>query len=137
LGTDLICGLPGETEDIFEKSLDFISALPLANIHMFKYSPRQGTDAAKFADRPQQGDVRRRMKILEKAEKKLARSFISSQIGREASFIAEKIEKDACIGGWSDNYIRTSVRSQNRTDELIRIRFLRMRDDSSFEAEAI
>ncbi len=137
LGTDLICGLPGETEDIFEKSLDFVSALPLANIHIFRYSPRQGTDAAKFAGRPQQGDVRRRMKILEEAEKKLARSFISSQIRKEATFLAEKIEKDAWAGGWSDNYIRTSVRSQNRTDELIRIRFLRTRDDSSLEAEAI
>ncbi len=136
LGTDLICGLPGESEDIFEKSLDFVSALPLANIHIFRYSPRQGTDAAKFAGRPRQCDVRRRMKILEKTEKKLSRSFISSQIGKEASFVSEKIEKDACAGGWSDNYIRTSVRSQNRADEPIRIRFLRMRGDSSIEAEA-
>ncbi|MFA6294789.1 MAG: tRNA (N(6)-L-threonylcarbamoyladenosine(37)-C(2))-methylthiotransferase MtaB, partial [Victivallales bacterium] len=50
LGTDIICGFPGETEELFEKSCSFISKIPFANLHVFCFSPRKGTPAADFPD---------------------------------------------------------------------------------------
>ncbi|HYR78825.1 MAG TPA: tRNA (N(6)-L-threonylcarbamoyladenosine(37)-C(2))-methylthiotransferase MtaB, partial [Candidatus Dormibacteraeota bacterium] len=60
IGTDLIVGFPGETERHFESYFKFVEALPLAYFHVFPYSVRAGTTAAKFSDRVKPADIKRR-----------------------------------------------------------------------------
>jgi threonylcarbamoyladenosine tRNA methylthiotransferase MtaB len=124
LGTDIICGLPGETDGIFEESASFIKKIGFANIHIFRYSPRRGTEAVNFAERPHSSTVKKRMKILDEIRKTAQDKFLLSQIGREASFIGEKKAGNNCLIGWSDNYIKTLLQShQTKINALVGIRF--------------
>ncbi|HRU01443.1 MAG TPA: tRNA (N(6)-L-threonylcarbamoyladenosine(37)-C(2))-methylthiotransferase MtaB [Victivallales bacterium] len=135
LGTDFICGLPGETEELFEKSINFLKKLPLANIHIFRYSPRIGTDAAKFPDRPANKDVFWRMKILEKLKEELSLQFIKSQVNKIATFIGEKKDNNMLIG-WSDNYIKTIVKGSEQ-GKLTNIKFIKIMENKKLLAELI
>lgn len=137
LGTDIICGLPGEDDKIFLESLDFIEKKPLANIHIFRYSPRTGTEAAKFANRPPDRDVKRRMKILANLKSELSTKFIDSQIGQIATFIGEKKYSKNFLTGWSDNYIKTTLKSESKPGELIKIKFIKSEYQNCLLSEKI
>lgn len=137
IGTDIICGLPGEDDKIFLQSLDFIEKMPLANIHIFRYSPRIGTEAAKFANRPHGRDVKKRMKILANLKSELSAKFIASQIGQNASFIGEKKYLKNFLTGWSDNYVKTTVKSESKLGEIIKIKFIKSEHQNCLLAEKI
>ncbi len=110
IGTDVIVGFPGETEEDFAVSLDFIEKMGFANIHRFIYSPRQGTAAAALPGRVH-GDVARERsgRLAAVAEKSAAR-FIRSQWGRELPVIFER-ESGGLLRGWSDNYLAVTAPS--------------------------
>jgi threonylcarbamoyladenosine tRNA methylthiotransferase MtaB len=123
IGTDIICGLPGETDALFQKSCEFVEKMALSNIHIFRYSPREGTEAAKFADHPHPAIVKKRMKILEEIKRRSSDKFLCSQIGNTATFIGEKKESGNLTSGWSDNYIKTYLKEKNAIGKLIKIKF--------------
>lgn len=104
IGTDVITGFPGETETLFKKSYDFIESLPLANLHIFRFSPRKGTPAASFSDQVPQRIARERAEKLAELEKKLSTRFLDSQIGQTLPVLIEKAGRLA--SGWSDNYAK-------------------------------
>ncbi|HPN85296.1 MAG TPA: MiaB/RimO family radical SAM methylthiotransferase, partial [Victivallales bacterium] len=137
IGTDLICGLPGESEDIFEESLRFISKIPFANIHIFRYSKREGTEAANFADLPKSSEVKMRMRRLENVKRISQERFLLSQIGSKATFIGEKKDRNGFVSGWSDNYIRTTLSASAPLEELLDIKFTSNNSDLSMQAEIV
>ena len=107
LGTDVIVGYPGETEELFAESLSFIESMKFANIHIFTFSPRAGTPAAKMPARVPKEVARERYLRLEAVAKKSAEAFRAEQIGKTLPVIFET-EKNSIITGWSDNYIEVS-----------------------------
>ncbi len=137
LGTDIICGLPGESDEIFAQSCEFIKSIPFSSIHVFRYSPRQGTETANFAERPQARLVRERMRKLEALKQSFQEKFLNAQIGLTTSFIGEKNEGNGFISGWSDNYIRTFLKDKKSLDKLINIRFTSRNNDMSMTAQII
>ncbi len=106
LGTDVICGFPGETDELFEKSCRFIESIPFANLHIFSFSPRKGTPAADFDDHVFPKEMKRRHQKLEAVEDALAGKFLDSQIGKTLKILIEKVRHSGETEGWSDNYIR-------------------------------
>jgi threonylcarbamoyladenosine tRNA methylthiotransferase MtaB len=109
LGTDIIAGFPGETEELFEKSYELLSTLPLANIHVFAFSPREGTPAANFADQVPKRIAKERADRLKKLSSRLSAKFADSQKGEKVMVLLEKETAPGIFEGWSDNYLRTTV----------------------------
>ncbi len=88
-GADLIAGFPTETDDMFTGSLDLVDACGLAYLHVFPYSPRKGTPAARM---PQvaRGTIKQRAALLrEKGDAALAR-HLSIQVGRSVEVLMER-----------------------------------------------
>ena len=108
IGTDIITGFPGETEDDFNDSLEFVSSLPVSYLHVFKYSKRKGTPAANFPCQVDPKVSEERHKILSELGATLSKRFIESQKGKIASVIFETNKKEI-LSGWSDNYIKANT----------------------------
>lgn len=108
IGTDIITGFPGETEEDFNDSLKFVSSLPVSYLHVFKYSKRKGTPAANFQDQVDPKVSEERHQVLSELGATLSKRFIESQKGKKASVIFETNKKEV-LSGWTDNYIKANI----------------------------
>ena len=113
--TDVIVGFPGETEEEFNKTYEFLKRLKLTKTHIFKYSPRKGTRAA---DMPNQldGNVKEeRSKLLIELNKKNEKDFISKYVGREMDVLVEQEVKNkpGIYEGYTRNYLKVEVSGLN------------------------
>ena len=108
IGIDVMVGLPGESEELFEKSLAYIKRIRPAFIHVFPYSRRPGTPAAQMEGQVSEQEKKRRVELMEKLCLELHDSFVNSQKGKKALVLFESKEKDGQMSGYSGNYIRVS-----------------------------
>ena len=108
VGTDVIAGFPGETDEDFEICAEFVRKMQFANAHIFTYSPRPGTPAAIMPDRPDGKTAGIRAGRLREIAADGKKEFILSQLGKELPVIFETSAK-GMLHGWSDNYIAVSV----------------------------
>lgn len=112
--TDLIVGFPGETEEEFKRTVDFIEEIAFSSMHVFKYSQRSGTPAARYSNqiKPQVKDARSKVvtAIARKNEEKFKKAFI----GRSKSVLYEHVidDEQLLFEGLTDNYIRVVSESQ-------------------------
>ena len=121
IGTDIIAGFPGETDDDFTECLDFVEKMQFANAHIFTYSPRPGTPAATMPNRPDGKTADERAARLRKVSARSKQNFIQSQLGKELQVIFETSSK-GMLHGWSDNYIAVSVpENQAKTGCITRL----------------
>ena len=112
--TDLIVGFPGETEEDFINSYNFIKKVGFNQIHVFPYSPREGTVAASFKD---QIDPRikgmRVDRILELSDE-LWDKYCKENVNQEVEVIIEKYDtKNKCYIGHSSNYLLLQIKDDN------------------------
>ena len=84
IGTDLIVGFPGETQEHFERYYAFVESLPLAYFHVFPYSVRSGTTAAKFSGRVPAAEIKRRAESAPPARREPAPEFRAALCWRPA-----------------------------------------------------
>jgi threonylcarbamoyladenosine tRNA methylthiotransferase MtaB len=127
--TDIIVGFPGETEAEFEESFDFCRQMEFARIHVFPYSPRRETEAARM---PRQvGDKvkkQRCQKMLALAEES-ARNFRQRFLGRTMTVLWEK-QSGGTWSGLTDNYIKVYTKSsEDLTNKLMPVRLAEVRGD--------
>jgi threonylcarbamoyladenosine tRNA methylthiotransferase MtaB len=102
---DVITGFPGETEEQFESAFNFISRLPLTDLHVFPYSKRPGTPAAGYPDQVT-GDVSKaRAERLRQLAADKYRSFAKSFIDEEVEVVVESGVKEGLFKGVSRNYL--------------------------------
>lgn len=87
--TDIIVGFPGETEEEFAETCAFVRSLGLLRAHLFPYSPRPGTRAARLPDRVPPETARRRSRLLRRIVDESAHAIAASQIGRTVRVLAE------------------------------------------------
>lgn len=112
LGTDVIVGFPGETEDTFAACERYLEELPLGLMHVFGYSPRPGTPAATMKGRPASAVVDRRLQTLLQLSAKKAAEFAQSQLD---STVQVLVEEGNPATGWSDNYLHVSLQPPHDT----------------------
>ena len=111
--TDIIAGFPGETEDEFAESLAFVQEMDFAGGHVFTYSPRPGTGAARMKGqvRPELG--KKRNHILHDALETSAKSYRQNFIGQKMYVLWESTSEIGDLGwqmeGWTGNYLRVSA----------------------------
>lgn len=110
IGADIIVGYPGETDAQFMETFELASKLPLTHFHVFPYSKRKNTTAAKMDNHIQSALKKDRVKTLIRlGEDKLA-AFTEKMIGRESEVLFER-EKDGYFEGYTSNYIKVRVKS--------------------------
>lgn len=106
-GIDVIAGLPGETEDLFEETYSFLKdRIKPAFIHVFPYSRRPGTVAAGWKDQVRDSVKTERVARLEALCGELHSTFVEKNKGRLSRVLWESDVKDGMMGGYSGNYIR-------------------------------
>ena len=111
--TDVIVGFPGETDEEFKKTLEFVEEIGFSAMHIFKYSPRQGTPAANYKNQVAKVVKEERSKQIEKLAKKNEKEFISRFQGKSFNVLFEqesKKQKDL-YEGLAHNYIRVFAKS--------------------------
>ena len=108
IGVDIIAGMRGETDELFEKSVEFVKGLEISKLHVFPYSERSGTKALDIPYIVSQHEKHKRVeRLLQVSEAKMA-EFIAKNIGTERSVLFESKEQNGLIFGFTDNYLKVS-----------------------------
>ena len=113
LSTDIIVGFPGETEDDFANSLDFVREINFARLHVFSYSPRPGTAASQFPHQINGKIKKERTRRMINLGKQLSHDFHQRYVGQRLNVLWETnvgADNDGLRWvGYTDNYIRVQV----------------------------
>lgn len=106
IGIDVITGFPTETTELFENAYAFLESLPFSYLHVFSYSKRPNTLAAKMKNLVLPGEIKERTKALRELSDKKTLLFYKSQIGATLSVIGEYKNGENHALGWAENYVR-------------------------------
>lgn len=117
--TDVIVGFPGETDEEFNITYDFLKKINFSKIHVFKYSPRKGTVAEKMENQIDEKTKEERSKKLIELSKKCEKYFIEKFVGKDLEILFEE-KKDGKWQGHTKNYIMVKTKN-NATKNLIKI----------------
>jgi threonylcarbamoyladenosine tRNA methylthiotransferase MtaB len=109
IGCDVIVGFPGETEDCFLETNDFLNALDISYLHVFTYSERDNTLAAKYEAPVSVEERRKRNRMLQILSEKKLRNFYLQHMGTLRPALLETKNKEGYLHGFTDNYIRVRV----------------------------
>ena len=106
IGVDILVGFPGETEEDFQQTYELVTKLPVAYLHVFPFSKRPGTPAAKMADQVPAKIKEARVAVLRKLDHKKRTTFYGSRIGAVHPVLVEAEKSaDGMAKGFTDNYI--------------------------------
>ncbi|MFB6258670.1 MAG: tRNA (N(6)-L-threonylcarbamoyladenosine(37)-C(2))-methylthiotransferase MtaB [Flavobacteriales bacterium] len=123
IGVDVIVGTPGEDEEEFLKTYRFLQELPVDHFHVFTYSERGGTRAAKMDEKVPIETRKERSKMLRVLSEKKRRAFYESQVGSEREVLFEAAEHEGHLHGYTENYIKVAVPYQDeRVNKLEKVR---------------
>lgn len=112
IGVDVIVGFPGESEEDFYTTKEFLSNLPISYLHVFTYSERPGTPAAEMDNQVPKDERKRRTNILRLLGARKKYQFYLEMLGTKQRVLFEHREKDNSIKGFTSNYIRVKTTSQ-------------------------
>ena len=106
IGVDVIVGFPGETDEHFLETYNFLNELDISYLHVFTYSERDNTEAAKMTDVVPKNVRSKRSKMLRGLSVKKRRAFYESQMGTKRQVLFESENKAGYIQGFTENYIK-------------------------------
>jgi len=109
IGVDVIVGFPGETDEEFQKTYDFLHGLPISYLHVFSYSERPNTTAVRKTGIVPKKVRSERSKMLRILSAKKQRSFYQRFTGEVKSVLFESENHDGYIQGFTDNYLKVKV----------------------------
>ncbi len=115
IGTDLIVGFPGETGARFESYFNFVESMPIAYFHVFPYSIRAGTTAAKFSGMVKPVEIKRRAGLMRALGERKRVEFARRFVGTTLKVLLEERGPGGKLQGYSRNYLRVSTQGP---DEL-------------------
>ena len=116
LTTDVIVGFPGETDEEFKKTEEFLKEIKFSKMHIFKYSKRKGTPAASFLNQVSDGKKEERSNILLEMSAKNEKEFAEKYIGSEIEVLFENAKE-----GHTKNYIKVIRKDNNEGVEIKRV----------------
>jgi threonylcarbamoyladenosine tRNA methylthiotransferase MtaB len=106
IGGDVIVGFPGEADEAFLETYNFIAGLDISYLHVFSYSERPNTEAITMGDVVPLAVRNKRSKMLRGLSAKKRRSFYEAQLGEKVNVLFEHENKKGYITGFSENYIK-------------------------------
>jgi threonylcarbamoyladenosine tRNA methylthiotransferase MtaB len=106
IGVDVIVGFPGETQELFLETYNFLNQLEVSYLHVFTYSERENTPAANMEGVVPKNIRAKRSKMLRGLSAKKRRAFYESQIGNTLTVLFEGENKQGYIHGFTQNYVK-------------------------------
>lgn len=110
IGVDVIVGHPGETDELFLETYQFLQELDIQYLHVFTYSERANTHALTIKPSVSSAKRSERSKMLHILSEKKKRFFYESQVGKSHSVLFEEEIEDDSLLGWTENYVRVRVK---------------------------
>jgi threonylcarbamoyladenosine tRNA methylthiotransferase MtaB len=110
IGVDVIVGFPGETEELFLETYNFMNELDISYLHVFTYSERDNTHAVTLPGIVSQSDRAKRSKMLHILSEKKRRRFYEQQRGKQAKVIFENDIEEGQMHGFTENYVRVAAK---------------------------
>lgn len=112
--TDVIVGFPGETEEEFKETYEFLERIKLSKTHIFKFSPRKGTRAATMGNQIDGNVKEERSKALIDLNSKNEKNFMEKFLGEETEVLfEEETNEKGFYSGYTRNYVRVEVPFEN------------------------
>lgn len=106
IGVDVIVGYPGETDELFLETYNFLNELDVTYLHVFPYSERKNTTAAKLKGKVHQFKRNERTEMLRILSEKKRNAFYRNNIGKSFNVLFENEEKEGKMFGFTENYIK-------------------------------
>ncbi len=143
--TDIIVGFPGETEEEFETTLEFVKKVNFAQIHVFKYSVRKGTVAAKMEKQVDERIKSERSDVLISEGKKLRLAFLDRFIDKEKDVLFEEeeiIDGKTYMCGYTKEYVRVAVevkedKNTPKSNTIILMKIKKLLNNENLLAELV
>ena len=129
IGADVMVGFPGETEADFEENRRLIASLPFTYLHVFTYSARPGTPAAKMPERVANTVKRERNRVLRELAAEKKRSFMESFVGKTLSAITLNLYDGDLTETLTDNYLKLMLRGRHGSNQMVEARVQSLADD--------
>ena len=121
--TDVMVGFPGEDENEFERSIDFVKRVGFAKVHTFAYSRRPGTVADRAKNQVQKSDKDKRSKLMIQETEKLHQAFLRSQLGKTEKVLFETRRPDGLFEGYTMNYTQVYIKTDDEvSNQILKVR---------------
>ena len=138
IGVDVIVGFPGETDEHFLETYNFLIELDISYLHVFTYSERDKTEAAEMVDVVPNNIRSKRSKMLRGLSVKKRRAFYESQIGTTRTVLFESENKEGYIHGFTENYVKVKAPwSPDLVNTLHEIELTKIDDDGLVRFEFV
>ncbi len=136
IGVDVIVGFPGETDEHFLETYNFLNELDISYLHVFTYSERDNTEAATMENVVPMNVRSKRSKMLRGLSVKKRRAFYESQIGTNRTVLFESDNKEGYIHGFTENYVKVKTPwNPELVNTLHEINLTRIDEDGSVRME--
>jgi len=119
IGVDVIVGFPGETEEDFEETFQYLSDLDISYLHVFTYSERANTIATEMSSSVPMSVRKERNRKLRALSLKKKQHFYQSHIDRTCSVLVEDEVSPGIVQGFTDNYIKVKVANEGDVKNTI------------------
>lgn len=139
LTTDIIVGFPGETNQEWEESVQFIEETQFSHIHIFTYSQREGTKAATLPGQVDTNIKKERSKQLHALTKSMRQNFLSKHVNNVHSVLWETRNEENTWTGYTDNFIRVALESDcdtNLENQISKIKITGMGPEANYATVA-
>ena len=134
VGVDILVGFPGESESAFNRTCLMIEQLPVSYLHVFPFSPREGTPAYHFPDKIHPDLIRQRCRVIREIGNRKRFKFYRKFIGRQLEVIIEKRQHmpQGFMKGTSANYVQVLLEGCNdisQINEIVKVMIEKVGDD--------
>jgi len=131
IGVDVIVGFPGETEEEFLTTVNYLKNLDISYLHVFTYSERANTTARKMADAIPIQIRRERSKQLQILSNKKRRAFYETQLGKTKSVLFEGEENEGTMYGFTENYVKVKTKfNADLVNQIVNVKLIEIDRDA-------
>jgi threonylcarbamoyladenosine tRNA methylthiotransferase MtaB len=126
IGVDVIVGFPGETEEDFKETFNFLKDLDISYLHVFTYSERVNTPAAEMGEPVPMNIRRERNEMLRILSEKKKRAFYEQHLGLTKQVLWEPSKQEHTMIGFTDNYVK--VQAPLKSDQIGKVQQVTLRE---------
>lgn len=137
IGADVIVGFPGETEEQFKNTYDFLKEVPITHFHVFPFSKRKGTTAAKLENHIHSATKKSRTRALNMFGRAKLNCFMQENLGQVSEVLFERRNKAGLFEGYTTNYLRVQVESREDLSNQIRPVLLKSLSSDKINGELV
>lgn len=136
IGVDVIVGFPGETEELFMETYNFINELDVSYLHVFTYSERDNTHAIELGGVVSAQDRAKRSKMLHILSDKKRRAFYEQNIGKDATVLFETERDGDVMYGFTKNYVKVkTVHDEALANKIVKVKLTEVDRDGIMKCE--